>query len=346
MASRRILFARTVRLRTPLKAVEDVFAPFLNEVPRADGTKKIVGKSTSQWKFSNCSPFVDTTYNKTLGLSKTYPLLPAQSIFVNLPSISADELANSEDPTDMLGLDAVAKKVFDDVVRTRGLSRDKTPDEWDKLRDEGYLGNGKAYEKTSKLLFGLQDAVRMEMGLEQDTRQKERYIDRVAELFAGVCGFSSKPFKISVKPGKLKIAGYDIASEPDVFVILSKTRELVLIFEDKISMKDQGAMGQVFGEMLMMHYLNRVVDKLPQPPTRVYCVRLHCTRGTLFSLDASEGELEDICIKRQVPHKKLSLLSTVRDPTKEEGLDLLVASERLTFTQDMANLRGLLLPQP
>ena len=110
-------------------------------------------------------------------------------------------------------------------------------------------------------------------------------------------------------------------------------------------MKKQGAMGQVFGEMLMMHYLNHVIDKLPQAPTRVYCVRLHCTRGTLFALDASKEELEAICIKRKLPSKKLSLVSSVRNPAKEDGMDLLVASERLAFTQDMANLRGLLLPK-
>ena len=202
MIARRILLGRTASLLT-LKDMEDAFTPFLKEMTYADGTKEIVGKSTSQWKFTDCNRFVGVTYDKTLGLSMTTPLLPTQSIFVNLPSISADELVNSEDPTDMLGLDAVAKKVFDDVVRTRGLSRDKTPDEWDKLRDEGYLGKGKAYSETSELLFGLRGAVRMERGLEQDTRQMERYIDRVAEQFARLCGFSSKPFEISVKAGKL-----------------------------------------------------------------------------------------------------------------------------------------------
>jgi hypothetical protein len=341
MGSRRLcIFSPTLRL---LKPLEDVFAPFLKEVTSADGTTEMVGKSTSQWKFQDCVPFTKVTYNKTLGLSKTHPLLPAQSIFVNLPTISAKKLAYGGDPTELLRLDAVSKKVFDDVVRTHGLSMDgPTREEYLKLEREGYLRPGKAYTENSELLFGLQDAVRMEMGLEQDTRQKKRYIDRVAEQFARLCGFSEKPFKISVKAGKMKIGGYDIASEPDVFVVLSTTRELVLIFEDKISMKNQGAMGQVFGEMLMMHYLNYVVDKLPQPPTRVYCVRLHCTRGTLFALDASKSALEAICIKRQVPRKKLSLVSTVRDPTTEKGLNLLVASELLEFVQDMENLRGLL----
>ena len=340
MTSRRLSLARSQRL---LKPQMDAFTPFLK---RAEKTKKTVGKFTSLWKFSDCEPFVAVTHDNTLGLLKGQPLLPAQRIFVSLPSISSKELAMCKSPTEMLGLRAVAENVFDDIVRTRGLSRDKTPDEWDKHHNEGYLGPaGAAYEKTSELLFGLRGAVRMEMGLERDTRQKERYIDRVAEQFARLCGFSVEPFEISVKPGKLKIGGYDIASEPDVFVVLSTARELVLIFEDKISMKKQGAMGQVFGEMLMMHYLNHIIDKLPQAPTRVYCVRLHCTRGTLFALDASKEELEAICIKRKLPSKKLSLVSSVRNPAKEDGMDLLVASERLAFTQDMANLRGLLLPK-
>ena len=89
---RRVRAARTSR-----GALNDAFTPFLQL--SAEG-KELNGKSTSNWKWSDCFPtFVDLDQRPTLDLPSTYTLLPAQQIFVALADINADALAKLPENT-------------------------------------------------------------------------------------------------------------------------------------------------------------------------------------------------------------------------------------------------------
>ena len=75
----------------------------------------------------------------------------------------------------------------------------------------------------------------------------------------------------------------------------------------------------------------------------VFAVRFVNYYVTAFRVDPDRRTLNTLCDTRNLPAKKLRLLSNVADPKTNFGLSLIDADERKQVVQLMANIRGFIV---
>jgi hypothetical protein len=170
----------------------------------------------------------------------------------------------------------------------------------------------------------------------------EKKVDLAAMKWAELNGFHGSAgfgLEISTLGGELRLVGERSVAEVDVYVCQTKTGDLVIIFEDKVDLRNHGGMPQIFGELLRMHYLNFTNHK-GKMSRAVFGVRLCFNDLTAFALDATPQQVEAACLGRglgKVP--KMVLRSTVSDPAKQLGWSLLEQQDRGAAVKLMTALR-------
>lgn len=162
--------------------------------------------------------------------------------------------------------------------------------------------------------------------------QKEKKIDILAFRLVDLCGLSEGHFNLSVENCNFKFLGLSTASQPDVMVIESKTKDLVIIFEDKTGhFRHDGYLGQIVSELLMCHYHNhfQLDSNEYAPPNQVFLLRCFQHYVSAFSMTIERDTLDSVCHHGNlIRGKKLQLLTDANNPTQERGYNLLVPNER------------------
>ena len=198
-------------------------------------------------------------------------------------------------------------------------------------------------EQNQQMLKQLKDARQEEMS----SIRNDGAIDQCAEFFLILNGFASTPLEITERRSDFTIFGKRCHSKADMVVIVSSNNDLVLVCEDK-SVKEgakpvaeQGHLGQIMGELLQILAENRA--RVPPTFRSVFAVRFVNYYVTAFRVDPDRRTLNTLCDTRNLPAKKLRLLSNVADPKTNFGLSLIDADERKQVVQLMANIRGFIV---
>lgn len=152
---------------------------------------------------------------------------------------------------------------------------------------------------------------------------------RIADL----CGLGDGIFEISAEKGDFKLFGYPTASEPDVMVIESATKALIIVFEDKPGhWRSDGYLGQMVSELIMCHYHNHFGIEDINPPEQVFLLRCYQHYVSAYSMEADTDSLSKLCHDGVLKAgKKLKLLSDLEDPFGTLGYDLLDKEERTSI---------------
>jgi hypothetical protein len=168
-------------------------------------------------------------------------------------------------------------------------------------------------------------------------------IDQVAEHFLILCGFDDDPLEITERPSNFTLFGKPFHCAADLVVVNSQNNDLVLVCGDKSvkagtkSVPEQGYLGQMMGELLQILAENRNRN-LPTFRS-VFAVRFVNYYVTAFRVDPDPITLSTLCDTRNVPAKKLRLLSSVAAPKSSFGLSLIDKAQRKQAVQLMANIR-------
>jgi len=294
---------------------------FLTQVVTTQKKKtvtKTVATSRSKWKWKDCKQFAELEYEQDLGLPLVdkKDLLPAEKVFLDLPALIEENMA-VEKEEDM-----------EKEIQTL-MTKNQIP-----LADTGTL------KENTNLVRSLLDAVEEE----KSKKRKEKKIDVVAVRLLELCGIEQRPFKWTAAEFEFKMCGVLCNSEPDVFVILADSKELIIIFENKTGQwRDDGFVAQIVSEMIMCHYTNgkKAEQANTDPPDRVYCVRVFLHYVSLFALDYSKDKIDDICNKGDVPTPKLTMYCDTEHANTGtgKGFDLLIPDAREHIVGLLASIR-------
>lgn len=151
----------------------------------------------------------------------------------------------------------------------------------------------------------------------------------MAMRLVDLCGLGENDFALSADKCAFKFLGYDSVATPDVMIVESKSKDLVIIFEDKTGQfKSDGYLGQIVAELLMCHYHNHFINN-NNAPTKVYLLRCFQFRVTAFSMSVCREALNRICTQALLFHgRKFDLISDIAEPLTNQGYNLLIPEER------------------
>ena len=113
---------------------------------------------------------------------------------------------------------------------------------------------------------------------------------------------------------------HGVAAIPDAIVVQVASGDLVLIVEDKARFwqNNQGDLAQIFGEALCVLYHNYFTNqnRSRKPSSKVYAIRMYNHHASFFMLEATQEQVESVCLKKNLPQsfKKMRLTSDTLDP--------------------------------
>ena len=160
-----------------------------------------------------------------------------------------------------------------------------------------------------------------------------------------VVGFDDGTFTSTTSGSRFTAFGGKHGSYADRYALETRTQEHVLLFEDKVGrLPTGGYCGQVFGEMLMMVSLNTVGREkgnlpLTCAPRKVYGIRLTGFRVTIFSMQPTIQQAEDVLLRDKAPTSLITVLHTgagLNDP----GWSLIDKKERQRALRCISTIRG------
>jgi len=229
--------------------------------------------------------------------------------------------------------------------------------------------SGKDVRKSlENFMWKLQRALRAEKNLEyeQQYRSKpvtvhsngEKNIDTFAWELACICGFNELPLQLTatglndkksfLRGHEFKLFRQPIAAVCDLFVVRNTDtrgpQKLVIIFEDKLetTMKDEGHLGQIAAELLMLQYQNLV--RFKHPASTVYAVRVVNSHMSFFALHATMKQMTAFCLSDVASaitcRSKLQIRYHCSKPRKAMGLDLADDNQRHEAMRVMSAIRA------
>jgi hypothetical protein len=311
-----------------------------------------------EWHRDFVSKF-DHEVDITMGLRRTAPLLPAERLFLGLPSMDeSTHFPNDHARSQFIGDVAIKYEDLEfgaeDDYLIDLVMRKSTPP----LEKRGALLMLDHHRTLVKqAVFRTQRLVESLSALH--TKRSQPAL--VAEALAEVSGFdtswvapdSTRPFKSAPNENITFMLG---GEEVDVAPCLSVVRKCSLISEDlALVFQDTSSphLELILIELLMCHYHRLSGTRggaAKQDSTRVFAVRLFGKHASMYSLEATPDQVREVCLQPQARWAsagKMKFTSSVAEPSSADeikrGSNLMLQSERRDFIRLLAGLRDHLL---